>query len=104
MSVLHTVAQAVTDHIDIWAAPEPTGTPQPTGAINTTGILGWFAKYPIPIIIGAISVVTAGRAMRGNMSQTMNTSIVMIVSLVMLASAGVLFMFGQNIVNVIFGG
>jgi hypothetical protein len=103
MSVLYAVAQAVADHLDIWAAPEPTGTPQPGGGgVNTAGILGWFAQYIVPVILGGVAVITIGRAARGNISQTMTTSVIVLIGVVMFGAAGVLLLFGDNIVNVIF--
>lgn len=102
MSVLHTVAQTVADHAHIWAAPEPTGTPQPTGGVNTTGVLGWIAKYIVPIILGGIAVITIGRAAKGNISQTMTTSVIVVIGVIMFGAAGVLLLFGDNIVGVLF--
>jgi len=103
MSALLTAAQTVADHLDIWAAPEPTSTPQPgEGGVNTTGILGWFAQYIVPILLGGTAVITIGRAAKGKISQTMTTSVIVLIGVVMFAAAGVLLLFGDNIVNVMF--
>jgi hypothetical protein len=99
MSTLLTAAQTVADHLDIWAAPEPTSTPEPTGEINTTGILGFFAKAIVPILLGALGVVFMTKAFLGNISQVMSSSMIAIIGLAMLAGATTLFFVGDELVN-----
>lgn len=104
MSVLYTVAQTVADHASIWAAPEPTPTGSPaSGGINTVGIMGWIASRIFPVIIGGIAVVVGARAAKGNVSQTMTTSVIVVIAVVMFAGAIGLVAFGNDLVNVIFG-
>ncbi|GGM52973.1 hypothetical protein ACFFX1_55185 [Dactylosporangium sucinum] len=101
MSSLLAAAQALTD-VQILAAPDPTTTPQPTGEVNTSGIVGWIATYIVPIILGGLAVVTMARAAKGNVSQTMTTSMIAIIGMAMLAGATTLFFFGDSIVGVLF--
>ncbi|GAA2644279.1 hypothetical protein GCM10010399_92740 [Dactylosporangium fulvum] len=101
MSTLLAAAQVLAD-AHILAAPDPTTTPGPSGEVNTTGILGWIATYIVPILIGGLGVVTLSRAAKGNVSQTMTTSMIAIIGMVMLAGATTLFFFGDNIVGVFF--
>lgn len=102
MNALLTAAQTVADHLDIWAAPEPTGTPQPTGEVNTSGIIGWLVKAIIPILLGGIGVLFVAKSGKGRVSEILTSTAIVIIGLIFVAGAVVLPFVGDYLINVMF--
>jgi hypothetical protein len=78
-------------------------TPGPgTGGINTTGILGWFAKTIAPILLAVLGVIFIGRASRGEVSKVLTSSAIALIGIAFIVGAGALFLFGQSLINIVF--
>ncbi|WP_117212791.1 hypothetical protein [Allorhizocola rhizosphaerae] len=78
-------------------------TPGPgNGGINTTGILGWFAKTIAPILLAVLGVIFIGRASRGEVSKVLTSSAIALIGIAFIVGAGALFLFGQSLINIVF--
>lgn len=78
-------------------------TPGPTtGGINTTKILGWFAKTIAPILLAVLGVIFIGRASRGEVSKVLTSSAIALIGIGFIVGAGALFLFGQSLINIVF--
>lgn len=85
----------------VLAAPSPapgTGT-----GINTNGILGWLASVLLPILIAGAGVFIVCLASGGKLSRVVSVAGIVILGVIFFGSAGVLALFGTDIVHVIFG-
>jgi hypothetical protein len=71
--------------------------------LNTTGVVGAITKYVVPILLAVLGVIFISRAGKGEMSKVLTSSAIAIVGLAFIAGAGVLFVFGERLVNLIFG-
>ena len=71
--------------------------------IDTTGILGFITTKIAPILLAILGVIFISRAGKGEMSKVLTSSAIAIVGLAFIAGAGVLFVFGERLVNLIFG-
>lgn len=71
--------------------------------LNTTGVVGAITKYLVPILLAVLGVIFISRAGKGEMSKVLTSSAIAIVGLAFIAGAGVLFVFGERLVNLIFG-
>jgi hypothetical protein len=78
-------------------------TPAPKAGINTDGIIGFFVKNIVPILLALLGIIFIGRASKGEISKVMTSSAIAIVGLAFIAGAGALFFFGEYIVKLIFG-
>ncbi len=74
----------------------------PGGGINTTGILGWFAKTIAPILLAVLGVIFIGRASRGEVSKVLTSSAIALIGVAFIVGAGALFLFGQSLINIVF--
>jgi hypothetical protein len=82
----------------------PAGEAEPDpGGINTEGVVGFLASRIAPILLAVLGVIFIGRASRGQISQVLTSSAIAIIGLGFIAGATVLFVFGENIINLIFG-
>lgn len=84
------------------AAPEPNETPPPEPTINTEGVTTFIATKITPILLAALGVIFISRAGKGEMSRVLTSSAIAIIGLAFIAGAGALFLFGENLVNLIF--
>jgi hypothetical protein len=80
----------------IFAAP---GDP----ILNTDGIVGALTRYVVPILLAVLGVMFISRAGKGEMSKVLTSSAIAIIGLAFIAGAGVLFLFGEKLVTLIFG-
>lgn len=80
----------------------PVGEP-PEGNINTEGVVSFLASKIAPILLAVLGVIFIGRASRGQISQVLTSSAIAIIGLAFIAGATVLFVFGENIIKLIFG-
>ena len=83
-------------------ASAPLAEPAPKG-IDTSGVVTFFASKIAPILLAVLGVIFIGRASRGEISKVLTSSAIAIVGLAFIAGAGVLFVFGERLVNLIFG-
>lgn len=82
----------------------PMGEAEPDpGGINTEGVVGFLASRIAPILLAVLGVIFIGRASRGQISQVLTSSAIAVIGLGFIAGATVLFVFGENIINLIFG-
>lgn len=85
-----------------FALAQPTPAPSPAG-INTTRILGWLAQTIAPILLAVLGVIFLGRASRGEVSKVLTSSAIAIIGVAFIVGAGALFLFGQSLINIVFG-
>ncbi len=97
-STLAAVQQAAGDLI----AAAPTPSPKPN-LINTTNIVKFISTNVAPILLAALGVIFISRAGKGEMSRVLTSSAIAIVGLAFIAGAGALFIFGENLIDLIFG-
>jgi hypothetical protein len=88
----------------VLAAPAPTTQPDaPGNVINTTKVVQFIATKIAPILLAILGVIFISRAGKGEMSKVLTSSAIAIVGLAFIAGAGALFLFGENLINLIFG-
>lgn len=83
------------------AAPSPAPTGDGSTIINQDGILGFFASVIAPILLAIVGIVIISRANKGQVSQSVTSSGIAILGIVILAGAGLLVATGDDIVNMI---
>lgn len=91
----------------ILAAPTPT----PTGdapadgqaIINTNGIITFMVQWVAPIIVAFLGIVTLGRAQKGQVSQTLTSSLVAFLGIAFIGGAIALPLLGDDLVNLFLG-
>jgi hypothetical protein len=71
--------------------------------INTDGIVGAITKFVVPLLLALLGVIFISRAGKGEMSRVLTSSAIAIIGLAFIAGAGVLFIFGEKLVHLIFG-
>jgi hypothetical protein len=95
---------AVRDLPSTLVALEPAPTPKPApGPINTDGIVSFIATKITPILLAVLGVIFISRAGKGEMSKVLTSSAIAIIGLAFIAGAGALFLFGENLITLIFG-
>jgi hypothetical protein len=82
-------------------AAEPT--PQPGPTINTDGVVRFMATKIAPILLAVLGIIFISRAGKGEMSKVLTSSAIAIVGLAFIAGAGALFLFGESLIELIFG-
>ena len=82
-------------------AAEPT--PEPNGTINTDGVVEFIATKIAPILLAVLGVIFISRAGKGEMSRVLTSSAIAIIGLAFIAGAGALFLFGEGLIDLIFG-
>lgn len=100
------IHQILTHLGEVLAAPAPAPSPTApvgSGIVNTDGIVKTFATVIAPIIIAAIGIGILMRASRGQVSQSLTSTFIVVLGLCLMASAGALFLVGDKIVNLVFG-
>lgn len=76
---------------------------EPSGTINTDGIVEFIATKIAPILLAILGVIFISRAGKGEMSRVLTSSAIAIIGLAFIAGAGALFLFGEGLINLIFG-
>jgi hypothetical protein len=76
-------------------AAEPT--------LNTTGVVQWIVKYIVPLIFAFIAVIIMSRAHQGRTRENAVIAVNLFLGVLLLASGGALFLFGQGLVELILG-
>jgi hypothetical protein len=71
--------------------------------LNTDGIVAAITKFVVPILLAVLGVIFISRAGKGEMSKVMTSSAIAIIGLAFIAGAGALFLFGEKLVQLIFG-
>lgn len=97
MSATTSLLGAVADLLQQQPTPTPT-----SGGIATNKILGWFARTIAPILLAVLGVIFIGRASRGEVSKVLTSSAIALIGVAFIVGAGVLFMFGQSLINIVF--
>jgi hypothetical protein len=87
---------AVADYV--LSAPTPT----PKGEIATNNILAFVASKIAPILLAVLGVIFIGRASRGEVSKVLTSSAIALIGIAFIVGAGALFVFGANLVNIVF--
>jgi len=82
-------------------AAEPA--PEPSGTINTDGVVEFIATKIAPILLAVLGVIFISRAGKGEMSRVLTSSAIAIIGLAFIAGAGALFLFGEGLIDLIFG-
>jgi hypothetical protein len=82
-------------------AAEPT--PEPDATINTDGVVQFIATKIAPILLAVLGVIFISRAGKGEMSKVLTSSAIAIIGLAFIAGAGALFLFGESLIDLIFG-
>jgi hypothetical protein len=100
--LIHAVRDAVQTALAAAPAPGPSNGPNGT-PINTTGVVQFIATKIAPILLAVLGVIFISRAGKGEMSKVLTSSAIAIVGLAFIAGAGALFLFGENLINLIFG-
>ncbi|MEN3356110.1 MAG: hypothetical protein V7637_92 [Mycobacteriales bacterium] len=80
--------------LDVLAA-EPT--------INTQGLVAWIVKYIVPLIFAFVAVIIMSRAHQGRTRENAVVAVNLFLGVLLLASGGALFVFGQGLVDLILG-
>jgi hypothetical protein len=83
--------------------PELTGVLAADPTINTTGVVQWIVKYIVPLIFAFIAVIIMSRAHQGRTRENAVVAVNLFLGVLLLASGGALFVFGQDLVGLILG-
>jgi hypothetical protein len=83
--------------------PEITDVLAADPTINTTGVVQWIVKYIVPLIFAFIAVIIMSRAHQGRTRENAVVAVNLFLGVLLLASGGVLFAFGQDLVGLILG-
>ena len=83
----------------VLAAAETEG---PT--LNSTGLVEWVVRAIIPLVLLAIGIGIIASARRGKLSDNANTLTNVFIGLSVIAGAGLLFGFAQQITDLMFSG
>jgi hypothetical protein len=83
----------------VLAASETEG---PT--LNSTGLVEWVVRAIIPLVLLAIGIGIIASARRGKLSDNANTLTNVFIGLSVIAGAGLLFGFAQQITDLMFAG
>jgi hypothetical protein len=71
--------------------------------INTTGVVQWIVKYIVPLIFAFVAVIIMSRAHQGRTRENAVIAVNLFLGVMLLASGGALFLFGQDLVSLILG-
>jgi hypothetical protein len=76
-------------------AAEPT--------LNTKGVVTWIVTYIVPLIFAFVAVIIMSRAHQGRTRENAVVAVNLFLGVLLLASGGALFVFGQGLVSLILG-
>ena len=94
------VLHAARDLLAVDPTPTPTG---PATPINTSRVVEFIASKIAPILLAVLGVIFISRAGKGEMSRVLTSSAIAIIGLAFIAGAGALFLFGESLIDLIFG-
>ncbi len=78
--------------------------PRPLGPQSTpTAVVKFIATKIAPILLAVLGVIFISRAGKGEMSRVLTSSAIAIIGLAFIAGAGALFLFGESLIQLIFG-
>jgi hypothetical protein len=103
VSMLASLANEIVPHAHGFLALEPSPAPDSPVPINTDGIVQFIATKVTPILLAVLGVIFISRAGKGEMSKVLTSSAIAIVGLAFIAGAGALFLFGEGLIELIFG-
>lgn len=75
-----------------------------TMALNSQGITAFILKTLVPIALAIIGCLIIFGAKKGNWSQVMSTTGIVIVGIVMIVGAGGFVAFGDQLAGIVFSG
>jgi hypothetical protein len=103
VQLVHDTGTSLVQVVKVLAAdPSPSPSPVPAPALNTTGVVQFIATKIAPILLAALGVIFISRAGKGEMSRVLTSSAIAIIGLAFIAGATALFLFGRNLVDLIF--
>lgn len=70
--------------------------------INTTGVIAWVVKFVVPLLFAIAAVVVMSRAHQGRTRENAVVAVNLFLGIFLLAAGGVLFGFGQQLVDLLF--
>ncbi|HEY9389165.1 MAG TPA: hypothetical protein VIR27_05255 [Mycobacteriales bacterium] len=70
--------------------------------INTTGVIAWIVKFVVPLLFAMAAVVVMSRAHQGRTRENAVVAVNLFLGIFLLAAGGVLFAFGQQLVDLVF--
>lgn len=76
-------------------AAEPT--------IHTTDVVSWVVKYIVPLLFAFAAVVIMSRAHQGRTRENAIVAVNLFLGILLLASGGILFAFGKDLVDLVLG-
>ncbi len=82
------------------ADPTPAG-PAPTAHVNPNGFMNFLISWVLPILIALAGIYAIGRSKKGDMNATLTQFSIVVIGVVLIASAGVLFFAGQYLVHLV---
>lgn len=95
----------LTAHIleTVAALPAPSAPPTAPAitGVNTAGILSWGSIYIVPLLIAVVGVFIITRAKGGHVSQSVTSTGITLLGVVVLGSAPVFAMFGPYLVDLL---
>lgn len=83
--------------------PELTHVLAAEPTLNTTGVVQWIVTYIVPLIFAFIAVIVMSRAHQGRTRENAVIAVNLFLGVLLLASGGALFIFGQELVELILG-
>lgn len=70
--------------------------------INTDGIILFFLNRIAPILLAILGVIFIARANKGEVSRVLTSSTIAIIGIAFIAGAGLLILFGEGLVDILF--
>src|SRR5262245_45532780 len=106
--IIASLAQAAAEPLlhavrSVLAEPTPTPAPAPGPGIRTDAVVQFIATKIAPILLAVLGVIFISRAGKGEMSRVLTSSAIAIIGLAFIAGAGALFLFGESLIQLIFG-
>ena len=102
-SLAQTAGESLLHAIGAVFAVDPSPTPTPGPAIHTDAVVQFMATKIAPILLAVLGVIFISRAGKGEMSRVVTSSAIAIIGLAFIAGAGALFLFGESLIQLIFG-
>src|SRR5262247_4169198 len=94
--VLHAIRALAVD-------PTPSPGPATSPGIHTDAVFQFIATKIAPILLAVLGVIFISRAGKGEMSRVLTSSAIAIIGLAFIAGAGALFLFGESLIQLVFG-
>jgi hypothetical protein len=101
MSTLATIARALAGYSRWLADPSPAPAPGPAPQIHPDGFMTVLITWALPLGVALIGILCFRHAKKGDMNATLTSFSITVIGVVMVAGAGVWFIFGQYLVHLI---